>query len=674
MWKCFSDLLYKIRQNFRLELSSGAHDDVRLTFVIWPVIWTIVYLTWGVGQAQAQGRAQQQTITVLIETNLEVSGTRFLEQLVHNLGAEAQENVHFVPTIVPSVEIQARLRDAPWSMAILSTITLTDAKIKTTAVAFEMPFLFPNMTTVTALERSPIGQAGLSTMTEQGMTGLVYLNAGVTLTTDWKVLATPSDLKGRRVAVFSAVQAEQFQKIGTVPVVYRPADFFAEVEQGKIWSIGINSADRSSWIFPSKGFLLTDSVGAQVAVVVTRDKLWNEIPFIYRSMIGDAAIVTSQTLDRELLDIERPLFEKAKLSGISLVSFKPEEASRATLQWISEQPESLRSVYSAVYEYVTKTDLNNPQKPLSPGRRGQGGEIYFATTRQDTGNRNFLYRFDDVRTDVVKCGQIQFSQNDQSATNVTFVGSVTADTRECGVFLNFALQSSKRVLIFVHGIRNRFSDAADSALALKNALADETAVVLWSWPSKRDGVAINYVYDKESAGGVAQRKFVNILQALKVGSARTPLSLLAHSMGGWHVWGALQTLVDQDNRPDLHNLVLAAPDIPDDEFGFLIESLKRVSRRNTLYACGWDFALMASAFVSDYLRAGIGGDFMVPRKGVDSIDVDASLSLNHNYVFETGKVLSDVSALISTEADPDSVVRRLVKIPKGPWYYWRFHD
>jgi len=43
-----------------------------------------------------------------------------------------------------------------------------------------------------------------------------------------------------------------------------------------------------------------------------------------------------------------------------------------------------------------------------PRRGGQVGKLYFATTRDDTGDSNFLYRFGDSRTGIVKCGQIEF--------------------------------------------------------------------------------------------------------------------------------------------------------------------------------------------------------------------------------------------------------------------------
>jgi esterase/lipase superfamily enzyme len=133
-------------------------------------------------------------------------------------------------------------------------------------------------------------------------------------------------------------------------------------------------------------------------------------------------------------------------------------------------------------------------------------------------------------------------------------------------------------------------------------------------------------------------------------------------------------LSDEYNRRDLWNVVLAAPDVPSDEFSFALAALSRVSKRNTLYACGWDWALMLSQAINDYPRAGTGGSNIVVSSEVDSIDVDPSLSLNHSYVFEAGKVLSDLSSVILTGDDPNAVDRGLVEVPKIPWHYWRFHQ
>jgi esterase/lipase superfamily enzyme len=510
-------------------------------------------------------------------------------------------------------------------------------------------------------------------MSNQGITGLVYLNAGVTLLANRFNLSSPEQLVGKKIGVYSASQEMLFRQIGAAPLISSPKEARGALGQGVIDSVEINSTNPASWVLPSGGSLLTDSVKAQVAVVVTHDKSWNEIPFVYRALISDAAIATAQAIDRNLIDAERLLFERAQSAGVSLAGFSSAAASRATQQWISEQPEPLRSTYTSVYDYVKSAVPKGPQAPINSGRRGDVGTLYFATTRDDTGNSNFSLRFGDARTDVVKCGQIQFFQRDLSTTSASFVGSVIANTDRCDASLVTIFKSSKRMLLFVHGFNNRFSDAVERAIVLKNKLGNDTEVVLWSWPSKRDGLAGNYDYDKESVTGVAQRRLVGLLRALRDASTK-PLSILAHSMGGWHVLGALQALSDDNSPMKLGNLVLAAPDIPDDEFNFALPVLDSITSRITLYACGWDWALILSEQINAYPRAGTGGNNIVVHQGMDSIDVNATFSVNHSYVFDSPKVLGDLSNVILTGVDPNVAPRDLVKVPKAPWLYWRFHQ
>jgi TRAP-type C4-dicarboxylate transport system substrate-binding protein len=304
--------------------------------------------------AMSPAEAAQQTIRILIESSFQTTGTLFMQHLIRNLPVDAREQISFEPTVLSSPEVQRRLHDPSWHLAIISTSTFSEAKVISPAVAFDMPFLFSDFGSVTDLERSHVGQAGLGTLSELGMTGLVYLNAGLTLVANRKELTTPNDLKGRTVAVFDSGQAEQFSKIGTVPQLSQVPEIWGAVRRGTVDSVAINSTNPSSWVFPEQGFLLTDSINAQVAVVATFDRLWDEIPFLYRAMIGDAAILVSQTLDRDLIETDKLLVTKAKLSNLSLVTFKPEDASRATQEWISQQPAALRQTYSNVHDFVKK--------------------------------------------------------------------------------------------------------------------------------------------------------------------------------------------------------------------------------------------------------------------------------------------------------------------------------
>jgi esterase/lipase superfamily enzyme/TRAP-type C4-dicarboxylate transport system substrate-binding protein len=657
MCKTFCNLLFQMR------LIGGQP-------VAWAASCLIAAKIVAVAALPAQAQPTPLTITVLIESSFQGTASRFLEEVRRSLAPEVREAVRFETLVKPAATTIPALLGEKWDIAILSTtFALTNAQTSA-AAAFEMPFIFPTVGSVIALQRSHIGQVGLSAMSAQGMTGLVYLNGGVTLVAGKGQPQSPDDLKGRKVAVFSSAQEKTFEKIGSVPLALSLVEAPNALKMGAVDSVVINSGSPESWVLPERGFLLANSVKAQVAVVVTQDSSWGRIPFVYRARIGDAAVIVSERFDQELVQTESSLFNRATSSGVSLVTFQAQDASRATRQWITEQPEALRGIYSSVYDYL---NLQSPRNPLIPRRGGQVGKLYFATTRDDTGDSDFGYRFGDTRTGIVKCGQIEFSTANPSRTTAAFLGRVTADSAECGTSINTALQSSKRMLIFVHGFNNRFSEAAERAMALKNALGSETEVLLWSWPSKRDGLVGDYRYDKESVEGTTRQSFVRFLRALKGGSNMSPLHLLAHSMGSWHAIGALQVLSDEDSRPVLQSVVLAAPDVPRDDFILALDDLSRVTRRPTLYACEWDWALLTSRKLNAYPRAGSGGDRdIVADNRVESIDVDATWSANHSYVFQAGKVLSDLSTLILTGMDADA--RGLTKRTKAPWHYWRFHS
>jgi esterase/lipase superfamily enzyme/TRAP-type C4-dicarboxylate transport system substrate-binding protein len=660
-----------MRPNLRLAKARRALDGVRCGASPWRAIMiAFCLMTAQVGMASAQ--VANQTITVLIESNMESVGRVFLAQLTVDLAAEVRERVTLNPVVVSSTIIQSALSIRPWDMAILSTLTLKNAEIKTNAVAFEMPFVFSDIGNVTALQQSPVGQAGLSTMSDSGITGLVYLNGGLTLLAERKELDSPEDLKRRTVAVFSSAQGEVFKKIGSVPIqVQQDNNTTSLMDNTDVDAVPISSSNSASWVFPNNSFLLTDSVRAQVGMVVTRDQSWNDLPFADRAAIGDAAIAASASNDRRLAETEHGLADKVRSSGVSLVSFKAEDASRATRQWIEQQPQGLRPIYSTVYDYVKSTTPQNPRPPGGAGRGGQNGEIYFATTRDDTKDPKLVYRFGDARTNVVKCGRIKYSQDDPTADDAAVDGPVTADTKSCGDMLRAVLHGSQRMLIYIHGFNNRFSEAAERAMVLKNVLGSDTEVVLWSWPSKRDGLAGKYDYDKESVSGIARQLLETTLRSLKGEPENRPIDLLAHSMGAWHLLGAIETLSSENSWPNIRNIVFAAPDVPDDEFNFGLEAINRVAKRNTLYACGWDMALALSEQINAHPRAGTGGSNIVVSKPMDSIDVAATLSINHSYVFEAGKVRDDLSTLVTTAADP--ATRSLDEVPKPPWRYWRFN-
>lgn len=611
---------------------------------------------------------QRQTVNVLIDASYAPTGNSFLDKLGGRLQPRAREALTFERRTVASRDIRSALDRLDWEMAIVSNAAMVTTGNGTTTVAFEMPFVFGRTENVLTLQQSATGRAALG-MLPAGLTGLVYLNAGVSLLAGQTRPKSPEDLKGRSAAVYLPLLQEPSKLLGMSATELPPDDFGPALRAGKFDSAVISSAQPANWFLPAHKFVLSNSVKANVALVVTRNAAWDKMSFAHRAMIADAAIEVSQQIDQTILDSEKKLFSEA---ADKLVTFSAFDADRATRQWIAQQPQVLRARYTSIYEGIKQMDLTVPRPSSAPRSSNDAARIRFATTRDDTGDDQFRYRFGDDRTDVVKCGEVAPLPGSSNDSALAFAGSITNDSEACRDLISKVLKASKRMLLFVHGFNNRFAEAAERAMLLKTVVGRDTEVVLWSWPSKRDGLTGNYNYDKESVSGEALQSFKKLLKALKSGSKTVPIDILAHSMGSWHTVNALRDLADDPAHPDLQTVVFAAPDVPVNEFKFALKDMRMNAKRLTLYACDRDWALQLSQALNAAPRAGTGGaQEIIVDSRLDSIDVPPRwLSTNHSYVFEAGKVLDDVSAIVVYGTDPG--MRGLLRYPKSPWHYWSF--
>ena len=617
--------------------------------------------------------AQQHRIDILVDARLRGPAKLFLDDLSASLAAEVREVVRLEPKVVSGAELSAEMQDNGWAeLAILSSTALTGSARSSALAAFEMPFVLPGVGNVIDLQRSPVGLAGLSRMDEQGMVGLVYLNAGTTLIASSTKLDKPDDLQGKKVAISPQDDLRSLALLGSQLVTMNPDDKVHALTVGSVDATVVNSGDGESWALPDGGYLVTNSIQAQVGVVLAVNSNWYEIPFVYRAMIGDAAIAASTRRDRSLVDSEQTLRNQADAMRLSPVTFQAGHTSSAIDSWIEQQPEEERDAYIRALEDVKSFSAPRSRIPVDEQRRGEAGRIFFATTREDTHSPGLEYRFGDSRTNTIKCGEIRYQRSRGELARADIVGTVTADNAACGAYLNGVLQQSERTLIFVHGFNNRFSDATTRAMLLKDNLGAESEVVLWSWPSRRDGLGLSYGYDRESAQGAALRRFEELLKALKQSPGTSPsLDILAHSMGGQHATNAVERLPSHSSPPHLRNLVFAAPDIPTDEFRFALGNIQRSAGRVTLYACGWDWALLVSQRLNQHARVGMGGrDIFVDSK-LESINVDAELrSTNHSYVFDARRALQDMKTLLLEDVAAKN--RGLQRKPKAPWHYWEW--
>ncbi len=140
----------------------------------------------------------------------------------------------------------------------------------------------------------------------------------------------------------------------------------------------------------------------------------------------------------------------------------------------------------------------------------------------------------------------------------------------------------KEILIYVHGVANKFDDALYTTAELWHYLGRELVPIAYSWPAGRGGLLRGYNYDRESSEFTVFhfKRFVEWLATIPEVEG---IHVIAHSRGTDVVFTALRELTIEwrgrsetaRERFKLRNVVIAAPDIN------LEVSMQRTEREGT---------------------------------------------------------------------------------------------
>jgi esterase/lipase superfamily enzyme len=227
----------------------------------------------------------------------------------------------------------------------------------------------------------------------------------------------------------------------------------------------------------------------------------------------------------------------------------------------------------------------------------------------------------------------------------------------------------KEALIFIHGFNVTFRQALRRTAQLSYDLQFPGVTICYSWPSR--GSTFQYTADEDSVQWTA-RHLLNFLQDVYTKSGATSIDIIAHSMGNRALLSALQ-LLGSSPTPQFDQVVLAAPDVAASLFTQLVPTVQPHARRITLYASSKDQALVASARVNHYHRAGDSSGILCIIPPVETIDVSTVDTgfLGHSYFGDNTSVLSDLYYLLK-DGFPASQRSRLEQrtIPAG--IYWAF--
>ena len=232
-------------------------------------------------------------------------------------------------------------------------------------------------------------------------------------------------------------------------------------------------------------------------------------------------------------------------------------------------------------------------------------------------------------------------------------------------------------IVFIHGFNTSFREGVLRFAQIIWDMQFKGVPVLFSWPSR--GGVLSYLYDWNSAL-VARETFKKLITLLRVEAKVKTLHVIAHSMGNLIMLESLSQVANLALRPQLSEIVMAAPDVDIDLFNILANKVRPFAEGMTLYASANDKALVTSRSVAGKPRAGdVFPDGPIVVENIDSVDVsaigDEMFGLNHNVFATNRSLIDDIGRLVLSGVRPPHVRSpQIRRVPEGEVQprYWLY--
>ncbi|WBS00206.1 alpha/beta hydrolase [Pseudoduganella sp. SL102] len=354
-----------------------------------------------------------------------------------------------------------------------------------------------------------------------------------------------------------------------------------------------------------------------------------------------------------------------------------------------------RYLRAAARNLVDEVDRRRALRPTAAvDRQGVVLQVFFATDRQPTGDRHPARQFGAARGELsygsceVGIGHDglpdrpalptqlrRHARPDPDGHAVLLRAEVTAPQPFFPAVADAVARAGGSALLFVHGYRVSFEDAARRTAQIASDLHFAGVPVFYSWPSQ--GRLSGYAVDESNVEWTLPH-LAAFLTGLVEQARVDQVYLLGHGMGARALARVVAALTRDrpDLAPRLREIILAAPDLEAAVFrGELAPALAAVGSRITLYASSGDETLQVAQRTRPYPRAGDSGDALVMAPGVETIDasdVDTSLIRASH---DTGRrsALADMQQLIAGQLPPSQRAGlRAVDVPAGR--YWTFNE
>ena len=319
----------------------------------------------------------------------------------------------------------------------------------------------------------------------------------------------------------------------------------------------------------------------------------------------------------------------------------------------------------------TPENLFVPVSVTAPG--ASSVDMLVATTRHPAANPGELYSgergalsFANVVVSIPpdgarEPGEIQWPKTSPGNPATDFVATSVSrlDAKATRAWLDSHGSAARkhRVLIFVHGYNNQFSDAVFRAAQVVHDSDAEVTPVLFTWPSR--GSVFAYGYDRESVN-LSRDAFEQLLDVLVRDPAVREVDILAHSMGNALVLETLRQMAIRDRRipGKIEDVMLAAPDVDVDVFQNEIADMGDAHPKFTLFASRDDKALALSGWIwgSDARLGAIDpkaepyrSELVAERVNVfDLTDIKSNDAVNHDKFVKSPELVQLIGKRLAT--------------------------
>lgn len=196
---------------------------------------------------------------------------------------------------------------------------------------FDLPFLFDDMEAVDRFQKSPTGQALLTSMEDKGITGLGYWHNGLKQLSANKPLRSPKDARGLKFRVqASAVLDEQFKALRANPRKMS----FSEVYQGL--QTGVVNGTENTWsnyysqkAYEVQSYMTESNHGLVDYMVITNTAFWNGLPVDIRTELSTIMeeVAVEVNLHAEELNLrdKQAIIDSGKTEVITLTKEQREQ-------------------------------------------------------------------------------------------------------------------------------------------------------------------------------------------------------------------------------------------------------------------------------------------------------------------------------------------------------------